>query len=343
MFHYAKYIYAVYRERSFSKAASSLFITQPALSVMIKKAETELGLPIFDRSNGLALTPFGVEYIQALQELHGIEDRLNEFIKKTHTLQCGHLALGGSNFSMNYFITQRLAQFHRLYPHIDLDVQNLSTLQTKRLLDLGELDFAFTSCPYNNKKYGQKVCYRECLLLAVPKDFDVNEGLLAHRLDREEMGEAVFFLPKERAVCLKRFAETPFILLSKQNYLRQYTDFLFFEQNISPRIVLELDYSAVSYNFARLGMGATILSNRLVQDDADMLNLYFYKINSAYTIREAYLSFRKNVYFTDAMRKFSNFFLNTDESATTDPIGEKKNEHPGSEPGCPKRNFFSGP
>ena len=44
------YVYAVYQEKSFSKAAKKLFVSQPALSRMVKKAEDEIGAPIFDRS-----------------------------------------------------------------------------------------------------------------------------------------------------------------------------------------------------------------------------------------------------------------------------------------------------
>ena len=81
MFQYASYIYAVYKERSFSKAADKLFISQPSLSLMVKKAESQLGLPVFNRrTNPVSLTPFGVEYIQALEEMYALENRLKSFV-----------------------------------------------------------------------------------------------------------------------------------------------------------------------------------------------------------------------------------------------------------------------
>ena len=49
MFKYMNYVYAVYLNKSFSKAAEKLYISQPALSAAIKKVEEEIGLPIFDR------------------------------------------------------------------------------------------------------------------------------------------------------------------------------------------------------------------------------------------------------------------------------------------------------
>ena len=49
MFEGKKYVYEVYKTRSFSKAAANLYISQPSLSATIKKIETRLGTPIFDR------------------------------------------------------------------------------------------------------------------------------------------------------------------------------------------------------------------------------------------------------------------------------------------------------
>ena len=152
----------------------------------------------------------------------------------------------------------------------------------------------------------QKVCFRECLILVVPSDFEVNKGLEAHCLAPEELGDAVFSLPVRRTVSLSLFAQVPFILLSSQNYLRQYTDFLFRERKISPTILLELEQSATSYN---LGMWATILSNRLIQNNADTTKLCFYKIDSDHADRDTFLSFRRGVYFSDAMRRFAELFL----------------------------------
>lgn len=55
-----RYVYEIYRQKSFSKAAQALFITQPALSIAISKLEASLGMPLFDRSTRpISLTPAG--------------------------------------------------------------------------------------------------------------------------------------------------------------------------------------------------------------------------------------------------------------------------------------------
>ena len=69
MFQGMEYIYEVYKEKSFSKAAAALFISQPSLSANVKRVENRIGYPIFDRSTKpLQLTEVGKHYIQAVEK-----------------------------------------------------------------------------------------------------------------------------------------------------------------------------------------------------------------------------------------------------------------------------------
>lgn len=71
MFVWKKYVYEVYKERSFTKAAQNLYISQPSLSARIKKIEEIIGEPLFDRSTTpLQLTEVGKVYIEAAEEIH---------------------------------------------------------------------------------------------------------------------------------------------------------------------------------------------------------------------------------------------------------------------------------
>ena len=61
MFNSMNYVYEVYKERSFSKAAANLYISQPSLSATVKKVEERIGAPIFDRSvSPIQLTESGI-------------------------------------------------------------------------------------------------------------------------------------------------------------------------------------------------------------------------------------------------------------------------------------------
>ena len=68
MFQGMYYVYEVYKEMNFSRAARNLFISQPSLSAAVKKVETQIGFPIFDRSSSpIKLTDLGKEYIRSIE------------------------------------------------------------------------------------------------------------------------------------------------------------------------------------------------------------------------------------------------------------------------------------
>lgn len=77
-----KYVYEVYKEKSFSKAAKKLFISQPALSNMVRKAEKEMGAPIFDRSTiPLTVTKEGAYYIRTVEKILFLERNLERYFQ----------------------------------------------------------------------------------------------------------------------------------------------------------------------------------------------------------------------------------------------------------------------
>ena len=94
-----EYIYEVYKEKSFSKAAAALFISQPSLSANVKRVENRIGYPIFDRSTKpLQLTEVGKHYIQAVEKVMDIENNLENYLLDLGNLKTGTLNVGGSNF-----------------------------------------------------------------------------------------------------------------------------------------------------------------------------------------------------------------------------------------------------
>lgn len=304
------YIYAVYKEKSFSKAADKLFISQPSLSITVKKAEEKIGLPIFNRGTSpVSLTPFGVEYIQAVEQIREVEERLRNFVDDEKNLGSGSLSIGGSNFGISYIVPKVLAAFKKTYPNIELKIVEMNTMKTKHLLDSGELDLVVTNRPYDAEKYEQLNCYREHLILAVPDCFPVNERIRGKKLPAEKLGAGIFGIPKERAVSLKEAGDVPFILLKGDNYLRRCVDMIFKEAQTVPKLVLETEQSSVSYNFARMGIGATILSNRLAEDSGQGSGLSFYKIDSPYAVRSTYICYRRGRYFSYAMRRFTEMLV----------------------------------
>ena len=80
MFKKMDYVYAVYKEKSFTKAAEKLFISQPCLSAAIKKIEDEIGVPLFERRySSVRPTKIGLEYIAAIEQIKATQQ---DFLSK---------------------------------------------------------------------------------------------------------------------------------------------------------------------------------------------------------------------------------------------------------------------
>lgn len=304
MFRNMEYVYSVYKERSFSKAAEKLHISQPSLSATIRKIEEQAGAPIFERkTRPVSLTPFGVAFIQGVEQVYAIEENLQNMVYELHTLQSGFVSIGGSNLSVPYVIPQKLAAFKLRYPNVQLRIVEDTTVQTKVMLDNGDLDLIITNRPLDPEEYERLLCYREQLVLAVPEDFPVNGRHQAQRLRPEELGPGIARVPPERCVSLTEFSDIPYVVLQEGNYLRLCTDVMFQECRLQPHVLLEVQKSAVAYNFAHFGLGATIISNMLVAHRPVGDGLVYYKIRSDHAARDAYLCYRRGRYVTTAMKK----------------------------------------
>lgn len=312
MFRNMEYIYSVYKERSFSKAAEKMHISQPSLSATIKKIEEQAGAPIFERkTRPVSLTPFGVAFIQGIEQVYAIEENLHNMVYELHTLQSGFVSIGSSNLSIPYVIPQKLAAFKLRYPNVQLRIVEDTTVQTKVMLDNGDLDLIITNRPLASEEYERLVCYREQLVLAVPASFPVNEAHRAKQLTYQELGEQIADVPPERCVLLDDFAGIPYVILHEGNYLRLCTDVMFQERHIQPNILLEVEKSSVAYNFAHFGLGATIISNMLVSCCPANDGLVYYKIRSDHAARDAFLCYRRGRYVTTAMKKIIELLTET--------------------------------
>ena len=118
-----KYVYAVYQERSFTKAAKKLYISQPALSNMVKKAEREIGSPIFDRSTvPLTLTKEGEFYIRTIQQIMLLEKNLKDYFQDIRSLNAGSLSVGGSSFFCSFILPEIIGKFRARHPNISINL-----------------------------------------------------------------------------------------------------------------------------------------------------------------------------------------------------------------------------
>ena len=117
MFKKARYVCAIYREGSITRAAERLYVSQPCLSTAIKQLERELGFPLFERtSSSVKPTELGLEYIRVAEKIIALEDGFASRVRDVNSLEGGVLRVGGSNYVSSYILPKIVDKFSRLHP-----------------------------------------------------------------------------------------------------------------------------------------------------------------------------------------------------------------------------------
>lgn len=305
MFAGKKYIYEVYKEKSFSKAAQNLYISQPSLSARVKKIEDQIGVPLFDRSTSpLKLTEIGEIYIEAAKEIFEIEQRVENHINQLTTLKTGHLSVGASNLFAAYVMPQLITQFQQRFPDIRIRITEGNTTQLESMLSNNYLDFVVDNYRYDNIMYNKELYCTENILLAVPKHFSIHEQLTDYQLSYNDIKNKSYLSESSPAVPLCRFSKLPFIMLAPGNDTRLRGDKLCREAGFHPNIILEFNQQSTSYMAASTQLGATFISDILVSQLPSFENLVYYKLAGEPARREVYFYYKNHKYKTRVMEEF---------------------------------------
>ena len=305
MFVWKKYVYEVYKERSFTKAAQNLYISQPSLSARIKKIEEIIGEPLFDRSTTpLQLTEVGKVYIEAAEEITQIEQRVENYINDLAGLKTGNLAVGASTLFAAYVVPSLITQFNQKFPDVHIQLIEGNTAELEEMLGNNALDFVIDNYHYDSILYNKELYCEENILLAVPKHFAVNEELGMYQLSYKNIKNKNYLSRKYPAVPLERFADLPFIMLTQGNDTRTRGDRLCRNVGFKPNIVLEFNQQSTAYMASSTQLGATFISDILVSQLPTFENLVYYKLDGEEAKRKVFFYYKTHKYKTRVMEEF---------------------------------------
>lgn len=305
MFSNAEYVYEVYKERSFSRAAQNLYISQPALSVTIKRIESRIGAPIFDRStNPIGLTECGQKYIEVVKQMMDLQNGFVNYLNDLEDLKAGVVNVGGSNLFTSCLLPPIIAEYKHRYPAVEINVVEANTPHLDHLLMEGRLDLILDNFVFDKKTHDLRLYRRETLLLAVPASFPVNRQLKNHLITREDVLSGRFKDPDKTPAPFSNFKDLPFILLKAGNDTRDRAMTSFAEHKIQPQIILELDQQMTSYQVSCQGLGISFVTDTLIRHVAQDKHICFYKLDASCNERDLCFYRKKSKYVTRAVREF---------------------------------------
>lgn len=166
-----RYVVAVARLRHFGKAAESCFVSQPTLSVGVRKLEEELGVRLFERSRAdVLITPIGERIVAQAEEVLRAAGQL-EALAAAAQDPLGHQLVLGVIYTIGPYLVPRLIPgLKKLAPQLSLIVKENFTDALTADLKRGELDAAIMSLPLSDPALIAQPLYDEPFLVAVPTD-----------------------------------------------------------------------------------------------------------------------------------------------------------------------------
>src|SRR5438105_865720 len=166
-----RYIVAVAREKHFGRAAEACFVSQPTLSVAIKKLEEELDVKLVERgANEVSVTPLGEEIVRQAQSVIEQAAGIKEIAKRGKDPVSGPLRLGVIYTIGPYLLPDLVKQTIERVPQMPLMLQENFTVKLLDMLRTGELDAAIMAEPFPDTGLAVAQLYDEPFMVAVPKN-----------------------------------------------------------------------------------------------------------------------------------------------------------------------------
>lgn len=219
-----EYIIAISEEKSLSRAAEKLDVTQPALSQQLKKLERELGTRLFVREkNQLQLTDAGKVYVNGARSILNIYTKARADIAGLNQSGKTQVTLVYNTSLLPDFASVILPAFQKVHPDVMLSTVDGNASIARDYLLGGTADLAVMACresPHNLLE--TMPLHDEELLLALPADSPLADSFSRERVD------------------LRRLQDAPFILNQSNSFFRSIERELFLRQDIAPRVLCEI-------------------------------------------------------------------------------------------------------
>ena len=286
-----EYVLAISEERSFSKAAKRLFISQPSLSQYINRLESQIGVTLFDRNTiPLSLTYEGELYIESIKSIINIVENLYKKFDDVTDLKKGRVNIGLTPSKANNPLPAILPIFTKKYPGIELIITERPSSELEEMLTKGQVDVCMLNLPIKSKGIEYESIIKENLYLAAPPNY------VAKSVVDNNTG-----YPQIDVADLK---DEQFILLHTNQRLRQIANAIFLEANFKPRILLETSSIETSLRLSASGMGFSFVPESSVKFAGLTNPPRYYSLGSDinWTLVIAY---RENTYRTKAVKAFA--------------------------------------
>lgn len=242
--------YEVANSKNISKAAKSLYISQPAISKAISKLEASLECTLFTRnSRGVILTAEGEILYDKIKTAFEAIEAGEEKIKQSSELGIGHISIGVSTTLCKYVLLPYLKEFVSLNPHIMVSISCQSSFETIEALEQGKIDIGLVG--FGNVKSSLSLKP----LLTVHDTFVTTQKYLDN------------FSLREKLTIDNLARSATFMMLNKENMSRKYVNTLLSAEGLELQNLIEISNMDLLIDFAKIDIGISCVIREFVLDE----------------------------------------------------------------------------
>ena len=270
---------------NFTRAAESLYIAQPAVSMSIGKLEEELDLILFNRQGRqVSLTTEGEVFLCHAKRILENVSTAQTAMGELKELTSGEVRIGITPMMSSYYFPKVIRDFHAEYPHLQLTVMGEGASNIQRQISSGEVDLGVIAGSNIPEGVASTCFLREEIVACVPCD---------HRL------------ADHPSIHLEELLLEPLILFRQGYYMRELTDDLQSSLSKKPQVVFETNLFSLVTSLIREGVGVSTLLKMVVTDDPKIVAVSF----DPPIYLDLHIAWKEDGYLSRANRAFLDFFL----------------------------------
>ena len=285
---------AVASEKSFTRAAKILFVSQPSLSKQIKILENRLGIILLNREHStISLTEGGRVFLQYSERILALCEESCRALNDVKNGDRGNLTVGASQTIGTYLMPRVLALFAQNYPQINIKVQVDSTRIIAKNVVNREIDIAVVGgdVPEELKKNLEIENFVEDeLILIVPKSHP-------------------FALKKQKKINKDDLYHLNFITLNSTSTIRKFIDNILIQNNIETKqfnIIMQLNSIEGIKTAVSLGLGAAVVSSSAIEKEIELKTVEIITIENIKITRTLSIITNRECYKSKAVEFFHN-------------------------------------
>ena len=294
-----QYYLEVVKEKSISRAAKNLNITQQTLSTHIAALEKELGCTLFQRRPQFELTYAGQVFRDYAIRFTDLYRSMHQEFQDIAQLEQGELSVGVAPTRGRFLLSPVLSEFRKTHPHIRINLMEAPNADLITLLLNDQTDLIIANLAEDSPLISSKPLYNEEMVLLVPSAL-----LSAKELARLQRGD---FSP---------LAACPFLTYRQKDIVGRMGNTILEKHGIVPRIAVTSENLELLLDLCYAGEGACFCSKKLMEKffaDRDCSHLTQIKLDAAFSLRIAWLNrpyvIRALLDFVDICETMKSFYL----------------------------------